>query len=103
PPGATSAPADAGPDGAGRPAQPDPGPSLAAQVTITVPLAALDGDPGACGEVDGFGLVDSQDARALVAAAARNPKTRWCVTAPHPAATTAPHACATAPPRCARA
>jgi hypothetical protein len=87
-------PGGTGPNGTGRPAQPDPGPSLAAQVTITVPLAALDGDPGACGEADGFGLVDSQDARALVAAASRNPKTRWCVTALHPDGTAAAHACA---------
>ncbi|HWN59249.1 MAG TPA: HNH endonuclease signature motif containing protein, partial [Streptosporangiaceae bacterium] len=43
----------------------------------------------------GFGLVDSQDARALVAAASRNPKTRWCVTALHPDGTAAAHACAT--------
>ena len=87
-------PGGTGPNGADRPAQPVPGPSLAAQVTITVPLAALDGDPGACGEADGFGLVDSQDARALVAAASRNPKTRWCVTALHPDGTAAAHACA---------
>jgi hypothetical protein len=93
-PGGTG-PNGTGPNGTGRPAQPDPGPSLAAQVTITVPLAALDGDPGACGEADGFGLVDSQDARALVAAASRNPKTRWCVTALHPDGTAAAHACAT--------
>jgi hypothetical protein len=83
------------PDRAGRPAQPGPGPSLAAHVTITVPLTALDGDPGACGEVAGLGLVDSQDARALVAAASRNPKTRWCVTALNPDGTAAAHACAT--------
>jgi hypothetical protein len=87
-------PGGTGPNGADRPAQPDLGPSLAAQVTITVPLDALDGDPGACGEADGFGLVDSQDARALVAAASRNPKTRWCVTALHPDGTAAAHACA---------
>jgi hypothetical protein len=88
-------PGGPGPNGTGRPAHPDPGPSLAAQVTITVPLAALDGDPGACGEADGFGLVDAEDARALVAAASRNPKTRWCVTALHPDGTAAAHACAT--------
>jgi Domain of unknown function (DUF222) len=88
-------PGGTGPNGTGRPAQPDPGPSLAAQVTITVPLAAWDGDPGACGEADGFGLVDAEDARALVAAASRNPKTRWCVTALHPDGTAAAHACAT--------
>jgi hypothetical protein len=93
-PGGTR-PNGTGPNGTGRPAKPYPGPSLAAQVTITVPLAALDGDPGACGEADGFGLVDSQDARALVAAASRNPKTRWCVTALHPDGTAAAHACAT--------
>jgi hypothetical protein len=88
-------PGGPGPHGTDRPAQPDPGPSLAAQVTITVALAALDGDPGACGEADGFGLVDAEDARALVAAASRNPKTRWCVTALHPDGTAAAHACAT--------
>jgi hypothetical protein len=60
-----------------------------------VTLAALDGDPGACGEVGGFGLVDSADARALAAAASRNPKTRWCVTALNPDGTAAAHACAT--------
>ena len=88
-------PGGTGPNGTGRPAQPDPGPSLAAQVTITVPLAAWDGDPGACGEADGFGLVDAEDARALVAAASRNPKTRWCVTALRPDGTAAAHACVT--------
>jgi Domain of unknown function (DUF222) len=93
-PGGTG-PNGTGPNGTGRPAQPGPGPSLAAQVTITVPLAAWDGDPGACGEADGFGLVDAEDARALVAAASRNPKTRWCVTALHPDGTAAAHACAT--------
>jgi hypothetical protein len=87
-------PGGAGPDAPPRPAQPGPGPSLAAQVTITVPLAALDGDPGACGEAGVLGLVDAEDARALVAAASRNPKTRWCVTALHPDGTAAAHACA---------
>jgi Domain of unknown function (DUF222) len=79
----------------GRPGGTGPGPSLAAHVTITVPLAAVNGDPGACGEADGFGVVDSQDARALLAAASRNPTTRWCVTALHPDGTAAAHACAT--------
>jgi hypothetical protein len=76
-----------------RPARPDPGPSLAAQITITVPLATVDGGP-APGEVGGFGLVDADDARALVAAAARHPGTRWCLTALHPDGTAAAHACA---------
>lgn len=31
-------------------------------------------------EAAGFGLLDTQDARALVSAAARHPRTRWCLT-----------------------
>jgi Domain of unknown function (DUF222) len=78
-----------------RPPRHDPGPSLAAQVTITVPLAVLECDPSATGEADGFGQVDAEDARALVAAAARHPNTRWCLTALHPDGTAAAHGCAT--------
>jgi hypothetical protein len=68
-----TAPAD--PDANGSPARPDGGPSLAAQITITVPVTAMDGDPSAAGEVGGFGLVDSADTRALLAAASRDPRT----------------------------
>ena len=84
-----------GPNGTGHQAHPDPdpGPSLAALVTITVPAATLEGGP-APGEVGGFGLVDAEDVRALVAAAARDPRTRWCVTALHPDGTAAAHGCA---------
>jgi hypothetical protein len=84
-------PSGTGPGAAARPAQ--PGPSLAALVTITVPAATLEGG-SAPGEADGFGLVDAQDARALVAAAARHPRTRWCLTALNPDGTAAAHACA---------
>ena len=45
-------------------------------------------------EVGGFGIVDAADARDLVAAAARDPRTRWCVTALHPDGTAAAHGCA---------
>jgi hypothetical protein len=81
------------PIGGTRPAQSDPGPSLAAQVGITVSLTTLEGG-SAPGEVDGFGLLDADDARALVAAAARHPNTRWCLTALHLDGTAAAHACA---------
>jgi hypothetical protein len=77
----------------------DTGPSLAALVTITVPLAAAQGDPAAAGEVAGFGPVDAQDARDLLTAAARDPRTRWCVTAVHPDGTAAAHGCAPGPIR----
>jgi hypothetical protein len=90
-----------GPGGDGRPGPrpgpPGDGPSLAALVNITVPLAALQGDPGAAGEAGGFGLLDAQDARALVTAAARHPRTQWCLTVLHPDGTAAAHGCARGP------
>ena len=100
-----------GPDGSGSldgPGGPRPGgpgtdrprtdgPSIGALVTITVPHTSLVGDTGRGGEVDGFGILDHADTRDLIAAAARNPATRWCVTTLHPDRTAAGHACATGP------
>jgi hypothetical protein len=59
-----------------------------------VPWATAHGDSGTPGEAAGFGLLDAGTARDLIAAAARNPGTRWCVTALHPDGTAAAHACA---------
>jgi hypothetical protein len=64
-------------------------------ITITVPHTALGGDTGPPGEVAGFGILDHADTRDLVAAAAWNPATRWCVTVLNPGGTAAAHACAT--------
>jgi len=72
----------AGPDG---PLAPGPqarvGPAgFAGRVTVTVPLATLlelDERPG---EIPGLGPVDPWLARDLATAAARNPKTTWCIT-----------------------
>jgi len=91
-----------GPDGSGGPGGPGPaprpspgaGPSLAALVTITIPLTTCQGRSDTPGEVGGFGPLDRDDARDLVAAAARHPKTRWCVTALNPDGTAAAHGCA---------
>ena len=85
-----------GPGGSGYGGQPgaDAGPSLAALVTITVPWPALTGQSATPAEVGGFGIVDAADARDLAAAAARDPRTRWCVTALHPDGTAAAHGCA---------
>ena len=113
---ATAGPPDTGPEGDGggpggggpgerpgwqrarrRPGGPpgaDAGPSLAALVTITVPWSAWTGQSATPAEVGGFGLVDAADARDLAAAAARDPRTRWCVTALHPDGTAAAHGCA---------
>jgi hypothetical protein len=73
------------------------GPSIGAMVTITVPATAMAGDTGPPGEVDGFGIFDHADTRDLVAAAARNPATRWCLTVLNPDGTASAHACAAGP------
>src|SRR5690349_12468248 len=87
---------DPGPDG-GRPA--DAGPSIGALITITVPHTALTGNTGPPGEVGGFGILDHADTRDLIAAAARDPVTRWCLTTLLPDGTAATHDCATGPHR----
>ncbi len=81
--------------GPGRRGGRDDGPSMAALVTITVPLGTLEGQSDEPAQAAGFGLVDAQTARDLVAAAAKHPHTRWCVTALHPDGTAAAHGCAT--------
>jgi len=85
-----------GPGVGSRPAG-DSGPSLAAQVTLTIPWATWQGSSGTPGEAGGFGLLDPETARDLAAAAARHPDTRWCYTALHPDGTAAAHACAPGP------
>src|SRR5271170_4565792 len=72
---------------------PDAGPSLAALVTITIPLTTYQGRSDTPGDADGFGLVDGDGARDLAAAAARDPRTRWCITALNPDGTAAAHGC----------
>jgi Domain of unknown function (DUF222) len=85
-----------GGNGHGRTRQPgqDTGPSFAALVNITVPWSAVTGQSAIPADVAGFGLVHASDVRDLVAAAARDPRTRWCVTALHPDGTAAAHGCA---------
>jgi hypothetical protein len=81
--------------GSHSPAGPGTGPCLAALVNLTVPLAAALGQSGTPGEAGGFGLLDAATARDLLAAAARSPHTRWCVTVLHPDGSAAAHGCAT--------
>ena len=70
-----------------------PGPSIAALVTITIPWTTYQGRAETPGEADGFGVLDGDDARDLAAAAARHPRTRWCITAINPDGTAAAHGC----------
>jgi uncharacterized protein DUF222 len=101
-PGSGSGPGGSGrspagsPDGGGRARQSGPGtgPRLAALVNITIPWSVWAGPPGAPAEVAGFGLADAAGARDLAAAAARDPRTRWCLTVLHPDGTAAAHGCA---------
>ena len=53
---------------------------FAGRVTLTVPLGTAAGQADRPGELAGHGPVDPWLARDLAAAAARNPKTTWCVT-----------------------
>src|SRR3984957_18220867 len=96
PPGAGPGPGGAdgpgpdgpGPDGADGPGHgpggpspaPRPGPaarpSLAALVTITIPLTTWQGRSDTPGEAAGYGILDGDDARDLAAAAAPHPRTR---------------------------
>jgi uncharacterized protein DUF222 len=71
-----------------------PGPSVGALINITVPHTALGGDTGPPGEVDRFGILDHADTRDLLAAASRDPATRWCLTVLNPDGTAAAHDCA---------
>src|SRR6185437_11783395 len=53
---------------------------FAGRVTLTVPLGTVADLADRPGELSGHGPVDPWLARDLVTAAARNPKTTWCVT-----------------------
>ena len=93
-------PGPAGPDAP----PPSPGPArgaagFAGRVTLTVPLATVTGLADRPGELGGIGPVDPWLARDLAAAAARNPKTTWCVTVTDEDGHAAGHGCARPEPK----
>jgi len=53
---------------------------FAGKVSLTIPLATLLSLAERPGEIPGLGPIDPDLARDLARAAARNPKTTWCVT-----------------------
>jgi Domain of unknown function (DUF222) len=69
------------------------GPAVAALVNLTVPWSTATGQSEIPGEAGGFGLLDAQSVRDLIAAAARHPRTRWCLTVLAPDGTAAAHGC----------
>ena len=108
----TGGPGGSGPGGRG-PGDPRPGPGtpggggaagaipagFAARVNLTVPLATLLGLAGRPGMMSRVGPVDPALARDLAAAAARSPRSTWCVTVTGPDHRPVAHACGRPPPR----
>jgi hypothetical protein len=95
-PGGAEPPADpaaAGPVGGPVPA------GFAGRATLTVPLATLTGLADRPGELAGLGPVDPWLARDLATAAARNPKTTWCLTVTDEKGHAVGHGCARPEPR----
>ena len=74
-----------------RPGMPAP---LPASITLLVPIGTLLGWSAAPAHANGIGLLDPGETRALVQAASRHPRTRWCATLINPDGTASAHACA---------
>jgi len=82
------------------PAQEDVAPGgFAVRGNLTVPLADLIGMADRPGQLSGFGPIDPWLARDLAAAAARNPRTSWCVTPVDEDGHAAFHGCAQPEPK----
>ena len=93
-------PGPGGPDTPPPPAGPAHGAAgFAGRVTLTVPLATVTGLADRPGELAGIGPVDPWLARDLAAAAARNPKTTWCVTVTDQDGHAIGHGCARPEPK----
>jgi hypothetical protein len=75
-----------------RPADPA---SLPALINLLVPAGTVLGWGTAPAQAGGWGLLDAEEARALVRAASQHPRTRWCFTLTAPDGTAIAHACAT--------
>jgi Domain of unknown function (DUF222) len=67
---------------------------FAGRITLTTPLATLAGLADRPGELGGLGPVDPWLARDLAAAAARNPRTTWCLTVTDSQGHAVAHGCA---------
>jgi hypothetical protein len=82
-PGSSSGPGDPGEPWAPAPAGPLAGvipPGFTGHVNLTVPATTVLNLASRPGELGGIGPVDPDLARDLAAAAARNPRSKWCVT-----------------------
>ena len=72
---------------------------FAARVNLTVPLATALGLAERPGTISRLGAIDPALARDLLAAAARHPRSTWCLTVTGPDGRPAAHGCGRPPPR----
>ena len=77
--------------GQARPGEPAPLPAL---INLLVPAGTLLGWSTAPGDAAGWGLLDTEETGALVKAASRHPRTRWCVTVIGADGSAVAHGCA---------
>ena len=70
---------------------------LPALINVTIPAGTLLGWSNGPAEVGSWGLMDAETARALIEAASRHPRTRWCHTLTGPDGRAIAHACARGP------
>jgi hypothetical protein len=78
-------------DSLDRPGDPAPLPAL---INLLVPAGTALGWGNAPAQAAGWGLLDAEETQALLRAAARHPRTRWCFTLTAPDGTPIAHACA---------
>ena len=96
-------PAGSQPGTPGQPGPPGPAPGgFASRVTLTAPLATLTRLAARPGELAGLGPVDPWLTRDLAAAAARNPRTTWCLTVTDGQGHAIGHGCARPEPKTCR-
>ena len=75
-------------------AAPDPRPApVPALVNLLVPIGTYLGWSTAPAQAGSWGLLDADETRHITRAAARHPRTRWCVTITGPGGTAIAHAC----------
>jgi hypothetical protein len=77
-------------------------PGFAGKANLTIPLTTLTDLADRPGELGGIGPIDPDLARDLAAAAARNPRTAWCVTVTDADGHAIGHGCARPEPKNAR-
>jgi hypothetical protein len=78
-------------------------PGFAGAVNLTIPVVTVTGLADRPGELGGIGPIDPELARDLAAAAARNPRTTWCVTVTDTDGHAIGHGCARPGPASGRA